>query len=734
MQIICPELWPGRDMKIYASQVKNKDRGSSFSTRKIKWNYANHLSRIMARSRYENQTSSVLHLEDGRSSNGAELTFSKSGPLLRLFKLLLSLAELSQVEGSNLLSLFNLLLVGLDLSLQLGSKITHPVLVLSVLFIAELHLLDLALRLLGQLGILRSSGLASTKLNLKLSDLSLKLGHGSTSSTHGSVSGFSEPVLNLPKLSLKSSLSISLSSNMILLSSQFISKTGSINHCLLGLLLAALGLMKHIINLSLHGVHIALKAALLSSCLGVNGAHVINSNSGLNKLSLSLTLATISRVKQSSGLLHLSTKSLGFALMKASLLIHLLASSRCLLITTLSFTELSLVSLDGLLSFIVSFVGMIKSNLKLIDLSLQLLLDSEGLSLGSLLAFKASLHAVHGSGMVLPSIVELFFLFSHSSVNLLSDLAKLKSSLEFFLLNLQPSALFVKLMNRATTISKLVKEILDFISKILVLSLDNIKLFSSLIKTCLQSKLFSIHVAALRLASFKLSLKIFSLCLPLSNNLLKVLASLFSDDSCSMSAFILKCHFFKFSFKSMLGFLSRGNLLIERLNVLFSFHYTSTKLVSVTLKLVNSSKSFSLKLGFPQLDLSLSLGEGPEGIILLISFLINFHLEVFSLSGEVLKLSEQGSTVSGFSISKSLGIFKLRCQGNLILLHVINGALSLLNLSGKILAFNCQLLLGGISFIKSTCNFIQFLIGLNNGGLSHLAVLLHVSSISHRFL
>merc|ERR1711922_104004 len=128
------------------------------------------------------------------------------------------------------------------------------------------------------------------------------LGHGSTSSTHRSASGFSKPVLNLTKLSLKSSLGISLSSNMILLSSQFICKTGSINHCLLGLLLAALGLMKHVINLSLHGVHIALKAALLSSCLGVNGAHVINSNSGLNKLSLSLTLATISRVKQSSGL------------------------------------------------------------------------------------------------------------------------------------------------------------------------------------------------------------------------------------------------------------------------------------------------------------------------------------------------------------------------------------------------------------------------------------------------
>merc|ERR1712098_749909 len=49
----------------------------------------------------------------------------KLGSLLGFLKLLLGLAELSQVEGGNLLSLLNLLLVGLDLHLQLAGKLSH---------------------------------------------------------------------------------------------------------------------------------------------------------------------------------------------------------------------------------------------------------------------------------------------------------------------------------------------------------------------------------------------------------------------------------------------------------------------------------------------------------------------------------------------------------------------------------------------------------------------------------
>merc|ERR1712098_287833 len=76
----------------------------------------------------------------------------KLGSLLGLLKLLLGLAELSQVEGSYLLSLFNLLLVGLDLHLQLAGKLRHAVLVLLVLTLGKGKLLSLALSSLVSLG------------------------------------------------------------------------------------------------------------------------------------------------------------------------------------------------------------------------------------------------------------------------------------------------------------------------------------------------------------------------------------------------------------------------------------------------------------------------------------------------------------------------------------------------------------------------------------------------------
>ena len=65
----------------------------------------------------------------------------KPGPLLGLLQLLLRLAELGQVEGSDLLGLLDLLLVHLDLGLQLGGQLGHPVLVLLVLLQLEGKLL-----------------------------------------------------------------------------------------------------------------------------------------------------------------------------------------------------------------------------------------------------------------------------------------------------------------------------------------------------------------------------------------------------------------------------------------------------------------------------------------------------------------------------------------------------------------------------------------------------------------
>merc|ERR1719208_60283 len=355
-----------------------------------------------------------------------ESILSHSGAILSLLQLLLSLAELGQVEGSDLLGFLNLLLVGLDLGLELGGQVGHAVLVLPVLVILELELLDLTLSSLVRLHVLSSLGLNIAKLNLKLTDASLQLGHGRLATTHGSIISISKTVLKFSKGSLKSSLALGEGGGVVLFRSELISKSGGINHGLLGLLLRVLGLVQKIINLSLHGVEGSLNTSLVSRSSGVDGVHLVDSSAGLTKPSLSLSLASISRVQESSGLFHLSLEAVGASVSQAGLLGHLLTDSGGLLVLAFSLTELTLVSLDGLESLVVGLVGVVQCNLVLIDVRLELLLDSQTLSLGALLRLQGSLERLHGTSMVLASVIEFLFLLSNSSVNLLLNLSKLK--------------------------------------------------------------------------------------------------------------------------------------------------------------------------------------------------------------------------------------------------------------------------------------------------------------------
>merc|ERR1719391_1296839 len=198
-------------------------------------------------------------LEEARSLDSS---LGHLGPLFSLLKLLLSLAELGQVQGSNLLGLLNLLLVGLDLLLQLAGKLGHSVLVLPVFSLGEGKLLGLALSTLVSLHALRGARLDVAKLTLKLTDPHLKLGHGCLSSLHGSSLGIRQAAFKISKLRLKRLLCGGLTSGMILLSTELISKASSINHSLLGLLFSILGSSKHSINFGLNSVDVALKSTL----------------------------------------------------------------------------------------------------------------------------------------------------------------------------------------------------------------------------------------------------------------------------------------------------------------------------------------------------------------------------------------------------------------------------------------------------------------------------------------
>merc|ERR1719322_1070190 len=187
-------------------------------------------------------------------------------------------------------------------------------------------------------------------------------------------------------------------------------------------------------------------------------------------------------------------------------------------------------------------------------------------------------------------------------------------------------------MDGATTIAKLIKKILDFISQVLVLTTDNVKLFIGFIKSSLQTESLSIEVSAFGVAGIKFSSKVVSLGLPFSNNLVKVAATLLSDHGGGVGALVLHAQLLKLGVHSGSGLLSGGNLGVEALNDLLSLGDTRGKLVSASLKLVNASKSFNFILGFPELNLSLGLGQTLESIILLLILLVNAHAQVLSLS------------------------------------------------------------------------------------------------------
>merc|ERR1719323_1023817 len=88
---------------------------------------------------------------------------------------------------------------------------------------------------------------------------------------------------------------------------------------------------------------------------------------------------------------------------------------------------------------------------------------------------------------------------------------------------------------------------------------------------------------------------------------------------------------------------------------------------SETLQLVDPAQGLSLVLGLPELNLSLSLGESLQHVVLLLSLLVDLHSQVLGLGHQVLVLGEEGRTVARLSIGESLGVLQLGLQGDLVL-------------------------------------------------------------------
>merc|ERR1719400_917791 len=296
------------------------------------------------------------------------------GTLLGLLELLLSLAELGQVESGDLLGLLDLLLVSLDLHLKLAGELGHAILVLLVLGLGEVKLLGFALGSLVSLGGLPSAGLSGGQLGLQLADLALHLGHGGLASLQSGVLRVSRAALQLSQSVGQRVLASGEGGDVLLLSAELVSKASSVNHRLLSLVLGILGSNQHTVNLSLQGVDAGLKLALRGHVATVDGLHVVDGSTRVSNVVLELSDGAVGSIKKSLALLHLAREGGRLVLRDSNLLADLSPGPGLVLIGLDGLTELGLVALDGLDALRVGLVGVVHSDLKLVDLSLQLLL------------------------------------------------------------------------------------------------------------------------------------------------------------------------------------------------------------------------------------------------------------------------------------------------------------------------------------------------------------------------
>merc|ERR1711915_1154373 len=152
--------------------------------------------------------------------------------------------------------------------------------------------------------------------------------------------------------------------------------------------------------------------------------HVVDSTTSISDVTLKLTLSTARSIQKGFAFFNFSRESSCFAFRDSNLLTDLCFCASFILKELDGLTKLGLIALDALQSFSIGFVCMVKTNFKLVDFSLKLFLDSESLALSTLLCLNGCSKRVHSTSMIFPGVVELIFLFSNTSVNILSDLTK----------------------------------------------------------------------------------------------------------------------------------------------------------------------------------------------------------------------------------------------------------------------------------------------------------------------
>merc|ERR1719346_128533 len=323
------------------------------------------------------------------------------GTLLGPGQVGLHLAVLGQVEGGYLLGLLDLLLVGLDLALQLVDQSLHALVVLPVLFLGVGQLLDLPLGLAEVLLAVSIAPVLGVQLGLQLADAGVHPGHGLFAALEGVGLGLVHSGLHVLDLGLQQPLLPLQGLGELLLGPQLVSEAGGVNHGALGLLLGQASLASHLVTVGLQGLDLRLQLHL-GSLDGLVGAGLVGQGLvGVLQLLLHHAAGAVSLLQQGAGLLQSVLVGVGLPLSIDELVMGDLLGSLLLLELCLGLPQLKLVVLDGPLGVGIGSVGTLQVALQVQDVSLQLLLHSESLSLGLGLSLNSGLHVLNTLGHVL---------------------------------------------------------------------------------------------------------------------------------------------------------------------------------------------------------------------------------------------------------------------------------------------------------------------------------------------
>merc|ERR1719295_2044014 len=421
----------------------------------------------------------------------------------------------------------------------------------------------------------------------------------------------------------------------------------------------------------------------------------------------------------------------------------LLAGALLILDGGLQLLDLSQVFLDGLHGLGVGAVGVVKRDLQLVDVGLELLLHAKGLLLGLGLGLQGSLHGLESAGVVLAGVLELILLLGEAAVDLGTDLRQLQlgaddlglllfksglsllqSGLELLLLHLELAASLVELVDGFATLSELVGEVVDLVGEDLVLALEALNVLEGLLILGLELEELGRVGLGLGLAGDELGGEVLALELPVSDELVELTLLLLHGGGVGVGALNVDHEVLNLASKTVLGLLEGRALAESLLNLLFGLSQLGGQLALGLLELLSAGNALLLVLSTPHLSLGGGLGESAVELTLGLDLLLKLLLDRVEVSLGILEGGSQSGLGAGLLLKGALGVLELVAQLLLQLGESADLVLGILQLAQQIAILSLEALLGGGQLSNETSMLLNLAVAVGQLELELLGKLL----------